>query len=58
MKKNPEKVNGLPQKFRVVIRFVPLPPDEMNRRYNRLQELLFKGARKRADDEEKGKTNE
>jgi hypothetical protein len=42
-KNNEEKIEKFTQKFAVEVRFV----------YSRLQELLFKGARKCAQDEER-----
>lgn len=53
--KNKVKTDNMARKFGVEVRFVPLPPEELRRRSNRLQELLFKGARKCAQDEEREK---
>jgi hypothetical protein len=53
--KNKVKTDKITQKFGLEVRFIPLPLDEVQRRSNRLQELLFKGARKCAQNEEREK---
>jgi len=54
-KKTTQKPKDLSQRFALEVRFIPLSPEEKSRRYSRLQELFFKGARKCAQDEEKNK---